>query len=74
LSNLDLSATDLEEMAAHLRQLNKSSLEVEMIKSAGCRLRLKSTKVAGPRDEEVRVYKIISISPEDERPPGGTLR
>lgn len=73
MSSLDLEPADLDKFAAHLRQLNKSELEVEMITVGDYRLRLKSTVVQGPRDQE-RVYKIVSIAWKNERPPGGALR
>lgn len=74
MSNLDLDANGLEMIASQLRELNRSTLDVEMIKVAGCRVRLKSEVVTGHREEEKRVYKVINISREDERPPGGVLR
>ena len=74
MSSLDLGPATLDEFAAHLRQLNRSTLEVEMITVGEYRLRLKSEMVAGQIDQEHRIYKIVSISKKDERPPGGTLR
>lgn len=74
MSSLDLDVNDLQKIIAQLHELNKSSLDVEMIKVAGCRVRLKSTPVEGQRDSMSRQYQIMSFAREDERPPGGTLR
>lgn len=73
MSSLGLEAADFEKIAASLRQLNKSNLDVEMIRVAGCRVRLKSELVEGQLDS-YRSYEVVSISREDERPTGGTLR
>lgn len=74
MSSLDLGPAELDEMARHLRTLNKSELQVDMITVGEYRLRLKSELVPGQREEQHRVYSIMTIEKKRDSPPGGALR